>query len=241
MVSAAIQEWEKASAGSAQNILLALHSDLPLARGLGSSAAYRLGAVAATNALAGGPLAEPELLNLVCRLEGHTDNAVPSMVGGLVVSGWVNDHVHFVRYPVPSRYRFVTLVPEKELATAEARSLLPKSTPLENAVFNMQRAIWLTNAIANDRPEELRLVFEDRLHQPQRKKMVPYLDRVIAAAENAGAFGGFLSGAGSSIIAVSDENHALPIKEAMEEALYDHQLKGSCRVLLPDNRGLHRF
>jgi len=238
LVGQAIQAWSQNSGREAREIRLSIKSDIPLARGLGSSATYRLAAAAAANVISGAPLAEPEILKLVCSLERHPDNAVPAMVGGLTVSGWIGDRVHFVRYPVPSRFRFVVLVPDMELSTEKARMALPDKVSRADAVFNMQRAIWMVNAIANDRPEELAGAFEDKLHQPYRETLVPFLPVVIKAAKEAGAFGGFLSGAGSSVIAVCDDDHSEPVCRAMEKALSEHGQQGRSRVLLPDNRGL---
>jgi homoserine kinase len=238
MAGDAVRLWEEKSGKSAGGLLIRMEGDIRLAHGLGSSAAYRLAAVSAVNALAGAPLNEPAVLDLVCGMEGHTDNTTPSMVGGLTVSGWVDDRVHFVRYPAPDRYRFVALIPERELATAEARKLLPDQVPRQDAVFNMQRALWLVNAIANDRPEELRRAFHDRLHQPCRQKLVPFLPRVIKAAEQAGAFGAFLSGAGSAVVAVTDEQGAPAVANAMVDTLEADYGKGVSVTLKPDNQGL---
>jgi homoserine kinase len=125
-----------------------------------------------------------------------------------------------------------------ELSTDKARMVLPESVSRADAVFNMQRSLWLVNAIANDRPEELHAAFEDKLHQPFRESLVPFLPAVLKAAQDAGAFGGFLSGAGSSVITVSDESHAELVGRAMVKALSECGGKGRSRVLLPDNRGL---
>lgn len=234
----AIREWEKRCGAASEGVRLRMESDIPLARGLGSSAAYRLGAVAAINAHSGGTLRDTEMLDLVCRLENHTDNTVPCMVGGLTVSGWLGYRVHFVRYPVPERYRFAALVPEMNLSTEEARKILPESVSRKDAVFNMQHALWLVNAIANDRPEQLRQAFADRLHQPFRLKLVPFLDEMISAAEAGGAFGAFLSGAGSTVIAVTDLNHADAVMKSMLGAAEGLSLASFARVLVPDNRGM---
>ncbi|HUT51919.1 MAG TPA: homoserine kinase [bacterium] len=238
LCAAAVREWEKKSGQGAGGVRLMMAGDIPLARGLGSSAAYRLGTLAAVNQLAGAALNEPEILDLAAGLERHTDNVTPCMVGGLTVSGWMDGRVHYVHYPVPERFRFVALIPEQEMETEKARAVLPESVTRHDAVFNMQRAIWLVNAIANGRPESLRGVFQDRLHQPSRERLVPFLSSVIRAAEQAGAFGAFLSGSGSTIIAVADEFTAESAAQAMLEALIHSGNQGNTRILLPDNRGL---
>jgi homoserine kinase len=235
---AAVREWEKRSGHAADGVRLSMEGDIPLARGLGSSAAYRLGALAAVNLLSGSALNEPELLELAAGLEGHTDNVTPCMVGGLTVSGWMDARVHYIHCPVPERFRFVALIPEQEVATDKSRAVLPETVPRSDAVFNMQRAVWLFNAIANDRPEALRGVFQDRLHQPSRERIMPFLSPVVRAAEQAGAFGAFLSGSGSTIIAAADEFTAEAAASAMSQAFLPSGGRCQTRVLLPDNRGL---
>lgn len=236
LVAKAVREFERA-AGRKAPMELRLSGALPLARGLGSSAVYRTAAVAAANRAAGAPLAREDLLALVSRLERHTDNASPCLLGGLTASGWDGDRVRVLRAPVPPVFRFVALIPEKSLPTSEARKVLPARVKREDAVHNMQRALWLFHALAAGDGDALAGVFDDRLHQPFRVPLVPFLPAVISAAREAGAFGGFLSGAGSTVIAVSDEARAAAVASAMSGALAAAGAKGEVRVLLPDNRG----
>ncbi len=238
LIRAAAFAWERQGLAKADGVSMRFSGDVPIARGLGSSAAYRLLCVFALNALFARPLADEDLLELVCRLETHTDNAVPCLLGGLTVSGWDEKRVRYVRFPVAPRFRLVVLVPERELVTEEARKVLPESVSREDAVFNMQRALWLTWALVNDRPEDLVGSFQDRLHQPFRERLLPFMDEVIRAAENAGAYGGFLSGAGSSVIAVTDDERREAVSQTMLGALEKSGAKGSARTVRPDNQGL---
>jgi len=237
LIRAAVRAWE-ARSGERAEVVLEVKGGVPLARGLGSSAAYRLLAAAAVNALAKRPLAPSAVLEVVCRLEGHTDNAAPCLFGGLTASGWEGERVRCARWRVSERLRFVALVPEQELETATARGLLPELVPRADAVFNLARSLWLVSALGSDRPEDLRGCFQDRLHQQERQKLVPYLPAVIAAAEAAGALGAFLSGSGSTILALAEPESADPTARAMERALSAHGGKGSTRVLSADNDGL---
>lgn len=236
LVAHAVEQFEAAASVKCP-MSLKLSGALPLARGLGSSAVYRTAAVSAANQVAGSPLGPDRLLAVVARLEKHTDNATPCLLGGLTASGWLGDTVRVLRAPVPESFRFATLIPEQRLATAEARKALPKKIPREDAVHNIQRVAWLFNALAAGDGPALRGLFEDKLHQPYREFLVPYLPRVIAAATEAGAFGGFLSGAGSTIIAVADEACAQPAADAMLAALTAAGVKGEARVLKADNLG----
>jgi len=222
---------------SGRGLELSVSGEVPLVRGLGSSAAYRLAAAAAMNRVMGSPLSREQIIELVCSLEGHTDNTVPCMAGGLTISGWDGDRVRWLGYPVSDRYRFVAVVPEDALETKKARDLLPKRVQRDDAVFNMQRALWLVCALADDHPMALDGSFDDRLHQPHREKLLPFLSPVIKAARAAGAYGGFLSGAGSTVIAVTDEDRGPTVEAAMMEAMSGFGAAES-RVLHADNRGL---
>jgi homoserine kinase len=169
--------------------------DVPVSRGLGSSVTVRLGLLRGLNELAGRPCAQGEIFRLCAELEGHPDNAAPAVFGGFVVtSGNVPQ-----KFPLDPRLRFVLLIPSFEVKTAAARSVLPNEIDRRLAVASCANACALTAALASGRYEKLRGAFGDHLHQPFRAKFVPFLEPVIAAAEKAGALGGFLSGSGSTI------------------------------------------
>ncbi len=169
--------------------------DVPVSRGLGSSVTVRLGVLRGLNELAGRPCAQGKIFRLCAELEGHPDNAAPAVFGGFVVtSGNVPQ-----KFPLDPRLRFVLLIPSFEVKTAAARSVLPNEIDRRQAVASCANACALTAALASGRYEKLRGVFGDHLHQPFRAKFVPFLELVIAAAEEAGALGGFLSGSGSTI------------------------------------------
>jgi homoserine kinase len=124
------------------------------------------------------------------------------------------------------------------METRKSRAALPTAVPREDAVFNMQRVLWLIAAFAGDRPEELGGTFQDRLHQPYRKKFMPFLDAVIDAAVSTGAYGAFLSGSGSVVLAVCEDQTATAVAMAMAGALSQTGYKGFTRVLRADNEGL---
>ncbi len=173
--------------------------DVPRSRGLGSSVTVRLGVLHALNALLEHPLKRAQIFGLCAELEGHPDNAAPAEFGGFVVARR-NRHQKF---PVDPRLRFVLLIPAFEVKTAEARSILPNEVDRLRAVESCGNACAITAAFARGSYEDLRGMWQDHLHQPFRTKFVPFLDRVIAAGERAGALGGFLSGSGSTIACVT--------------------------------------
>ena len=173
--------------------------EIPQSRGLGSSVTVRLGVMHGLNELADCPLQRQEIFELCARLEGHPDNAAPASYGGFnIVRG-----LHRQMFTVSAQLHFVLLIPNFEIATSEARRLLPSRVDRLQAVENSRNACAITAAFASREYQGLRDAFVDRLHQPFRKKLIPFLDKVIAAAETAGALGAFLSGSGSTICAVS--------------------------------------
>jgi homoserine kinase len=173
--------------------------EVPRSRGLGSSVTVRLGVLHALNALLDRPLKRAQIFGLGAELEGHPDNAAPAEFGGFVVAR-SNRHQKF---PVDPRLRFVLLIPAFQVKTAAARKVLPNDINRLRAVESCGNACAITAALASGNYENLRGALTDHLHQPFRAKFVPFLDQVIAAAEKAGALGGFLSGSGSTIACVT--------------------------------------
>lgn len=214
---------------------ISITGDVPLARGLGSSVTARLGCVAALNALLGEPLDRPALLEVVTRLEGHPDNGAPAVYGGFTAAGMVGDAVRVQRFPVSPRARFVTLIPPFEVPTPEARKLVPSTFSKADTVHSLGRSALITGAFASGDLEQLRGLFDDRLHQPHRTVLIPQLGAVIGAGEKAGAVGGWLSGSGSTIICLVTRGDGVAQKVA--KAML-RELPGSrVHVLAADARG----
>jgi homoserine kinase len=209
---------------------------IPTSRGLGSSAAAWVGGLAAGNALLGSPLSRERLLALAAQAEGHPDNVAAAVFGGLTVSCGTSDGVTAVTLPVPASITWVVLVPEVTSATAEARALLPRSVPREDAVFNVQRVALLLAGLQTALPAALTMALDDRLHQPYRLKLFPWMPAVVAAARGAGALGCVLSGAGPSLLSVvAGDGDA--VGRAMEEALGGAGVRGRALALDVDSAG----
>jgi len=148
------------------------------------------------------------------------------MLGGLTVSCADGGRVRAIRLAVPADLRFVVLVPDAESATREARAVLPAEVPRADAVFNIQRVSLLLAGLAAGRTDLLGEGMQDRLHQPYRLRLFPWMDEVIASAQKAGAFGCALSGAGPSMLAVARADTADSVARAMESALAGAGLAG---------------
>jgi homoserine kinase len=209
---------------------------IPTSRGLGSSAAAWVGGLVAGNALLGSPLSKDALLGLAARAEGHPDNVAAAIFGGLTVSCGTAEGVTSITLPVTKSLAWVVLVPEVTSATAEARALLPRSVPREDAVFNVQRVALLLAGLQTAVPAALSVALEDRLHQPYRLKLFPWMPEVVAAARAAGALGCVLSGAGPSLLAVVAGDGG-PVGRAMEDALSRAGVRGRAQTLDVDSTG----
>ena len=199
MVRAAAEAFFDRSKQKSFSFASAIAGDIPVSRGLGSSVTVRLGTIAALNALTGYPLPRKDLFGICAQLEGHPDNAAPATYGGFnVVRNGQRQ-----TFTVSDQLHFVLVIPDFEIATKQARRLLPARIERLHAVENCRNSCSITAAFASSDYEKLRGAFLDHLHQPFRKKMIPFLDDVIDAAESAGALGAFLSGSGSSICAIT--------------------------------------
>ena len=209
---------------------------IPPARGLGSSAAAWVGGLVAANAALGSPLDRDALLALACRAEGHPDNVAAALLGGLTVSCLSGDQVVAVSLPVPADLGWVVLVPGIESSTRDARAVLPDTVTRADAVFNLQRMGLLLAALASGRAEVLGVATEDRLHQPQRQALFPWMEAVRRAALEAGALACVLSGAGPSLLAIV-RGAARPVARAMETALDLAGIAGRAHQLPVDTDG----
>jgi homoserine kinase len=217
---------------------IAMHNRIPLARGMGSSAAASVGGVFAGHVLGGRRLSERQQLLLATALEGHPDNASAALLGGFVVSAHLDGRVEAVRFDAPDGLRAVLFIPDRRLSTADMRRVLPAEVPLRDAVSNMSRIAIGVAGIASGRFELLADLTVDRIHEPYRSVAYPQLPRLTGAARAAGALGAFLSGAGSTVLAfVAPGADAAPVEAALAGAAAAVDLAGRTTIVAPRNKG----
>lgn len=211
---------------------------IPLARGLGSSAAAAVSGLWAGAHLFGTlRRSEDELEALAARLEGHPDNVAPCVHGGLTAS-LVNGRLRVQRLELHPSLSGVVAIPEFELPTRKARAALPRRVPLADAVFNLSRTALLVRALQTGRARELSELMEDRLHQPYRARLVPGLREALAAARRAGAAGAALSGSGPSVFAFVEPGAGRRVGEAMRRAFASRGVRARAVELGVDRRGV---
>ncbi|RUS47667.1 homoserine kinase [Cohnella sp. AR92] len=183
---------------------ITLRSDIPLTRGLGSSASAIVGALVAANELIGSPLSLDELFQMATAQEKHPDNVGASLYGGIIAAAWDGTRAEAVRLEPPQGLEALVVIPEFELSTKKARTVLPQQLSMQDAVFNVSHSSLLTAALATGRLDLLRHAMRDKLHQPYRAALVPGMDVILRDAADHGALGAVLSGAGPTLLLLAD-------------------------------------
>ncbi len=198
---------------------ITVQSQIPIARGLGSSASVIVGGLLAANELLGRPADEVALLSIATEVEGHPDNVTPAIVGGLVLSSQEDDGtILYRKLDWPEEWAITVCVPDYELSTDISRSVLPKEVPMEDAVFNAKRLGMFIEAVNTKDTDLMKYALQDRLHQPYRMKLVPGLEQIIENLKHEeNVIGCVLSGAGPSILIISHKNNLDKIKSIVKE------------------------
>jgi len=216
-------------------LIIREHNRIPLARGLGSSAATIVGALLAARAISGHAMGDDRLLDLAGSLEGHADNVGVALLGGFQMVAQEEGGRYLARrLELSDRLAAALFVPELLVSTESAREVLPEQYARADVVHNLSRLALLLSAIKDGRLEDLRVATDDRLHQPYRAELVPGFAEMLEAATSAGAAGVFLSGAGPTVLALHDRAVAglgLGIAEAMAGAAAKFGLEGRRLVL----------
>ena len=219
---------------------LRCHNAIPLSRGMGSSAAAIAGGLVAANALCGEPYSPREILEMAATIEGHPDNVAAAVMGGLQLVVSDGPQLYTAPIPVPEDIQAVLFIPDARIATADARAVLPSQVSIPDAVFNMGRAALLVAGMALNRPEYLDVATQDKLHQPYRQPLFPAIKVIFAAARDAGALGVFLSGSGSTVLALTSGREMTVAYEMFEGARLTG-VPGRLEITRPTALGAHVY
>lgn len=211
--------------------------NVPVSRGLGSSATAIVGAIVVAFTVNKKVLTDEEFFNIAYQFEPHPDNLLPALKGGFITACVEDKKTYYSKIPFPEELKFVVVIPDFELSTEKARKVLPDKVSLEDAVFNVQRVSLLISSLVNKDFNLLKVAMNDRLHEPYRKKLIPNFDKVVENALNSGAVGVSLSGAGSCMIALAKENFE-DIGKSMVEAFNEVDIKAEYKILEIDKEGV---
>lgn len=229
-VSAALALYQHAGVEPPAGLSVAYEGDIPVGRGLGVSASARAAGLIAADALIEGGHSLEDLVPLAVRLEGHGDNIIPAMFGGLRVVVEDDDGVVHLGIAPPDDLELALLIPEFSMPTEESRKRLPERLTRNQAVHNIGRAALLVGALTQGQYGLLGTATEDVLHQPARSTLYPAMYPLFQAARDAGAHGVYLSGGGSTIAALTDPSASQEVAGAMREVAAAHGLTAETRV-----------
>lgn len=218
-------------------IQLEIKLGIPLARGLGSSATAIVGGLLGANAIAGSPLSPAEVMQLAIEMEGHPDNVVPALIGGCRLAATAANGWSIADIPWHSSIVPVVAIPNFELSTTEARSVLPQTYSRADAIFNTAHLGLMVRGLETGNADWLSAGLVDRIHQPYRQKLIPGYSDVEQAVIRAGGYGMVISGAGPTLLALTSVEHASAVATVMSETWAKHDVRVQAQPLEVDIQG----
>lgn len=216
-----------------------IQTGIPIARGLGSSSSIVVGGLLAANKLLGNPADETALLAIATEVEGHPDNVAPAILGGTVLATQENDGtLSYCKLNWPEEWDITVCIPDFELSTEIARSILPKEVPMQDAIFNAKHLAMLIQAINTKDAKLMKVALKDKLHQPYREKLVPGMKEIMDAFKHDDeVLGCVLSGAGPSMLVISYKADIDRIKSTVKEIWENQNIKSDIRTLKVEEQG----
>ena len=218
------------------SVEISIKLGVPLARGLGSSATAIIAGLLGANQLAGNPLSDEEIRNLAIAIEGHPDNVVPALLGNCQLTVGETGNWQICEIPWHQDIIPVVAIPDFELSTEEARSVLPTTYSRSDSIFNISRMGLLLRGLATNNQAWLTMALEDKLHQPYRKKLIRGYETVKTAAIAAGAYGMVISGAGPTLLALCDRGKENAVVAAISQAWLQEGVNAKVLSLALENQ-----
>lgn len=204
----------------AKGIKITINSEIPVSRGLGSSASCILAGVIGGNELSGKLLSRKEIFKLATEIEGHPDNIAPALFGGLVTSIMEDGDIQYNHIDIANGLKFIALIPDFKLSTNKSREVLPKTIAYSDAVFNIGRVSLMLSALSNGKFELLKYGLQDKMHQQYRGELIHNYGKIISKCDTMNSFGTYLSGAGPTIMVLVDQkenNFIMEIEEYLSQ------------------------
>ena len=213
-----------------KGLRIKVFNQIPITRGLGSSASAIIGGIVGAARLYNIDLTNQEMLELALSLEGHMDNIVPALIGGLTLAYKTGqEEIKWTRIKTSSDLRIVVAIPEFSLNTKEMRKVLPQKVALPEAIFNLSRSALLVNALQNSNWDVLAEAMEDRLHQPYRAPFIPGIKDMFSQIKKTGLAGVALSGSGPSVVSLTKKGREETICKIMKNVFLKEGI--TCRIL----------
>ena len=227
----ALREWDE----EPFPIHLHIETEVPVARGLGSSSTCVVAGIMAAAALTRHSVNRAELVRIATAVEGHPDNVAPAILGGAVCSFTPEGQLpRCLRYEVSRRLRFITVIPPYEVHTSEARKVVPQEVPLSSAVWQMGRIAGMTRGLETGDTALIAAANDDRLQEPYRRPLIPDYDAIRATCLEGGATTLWISGSGSALMAVTDDTI---VAKFLQVRLRERFPECETRILTCDTEG----
>jgi len=217
-----------------QNFKFTFYNQIPMSRGLGSSSAVIVSAIASAHEAANIRVSKRRILNHALVYEPHPDNITPAVMGGFNVATLEKNKVFSQRKHLPDYLKAVVVIPNKQMNTSKSRTILPKSYSKENAVYNLSHCALTVAAFFNEDWEMLKLAAQDRFHQKARMKTLPELFSVQKTAYESGALMSTLSGSGSTFFSLVYDDDSAMLANKFKQKFPEFTVK----ILNFDNDGL---
>ena len=216
---------------STKGLKIKARNQIPVTRGLGSSASAIIGGIMGAARLCKIELSYQEMLNLALSLEGHMDNIVPALIGGLTIAYKMEqEEIKWVKIKPPVDLLVILAIPDFSLSTEEMRRVLPDKASLADAVFNLSRSALLVNALQNSNWEVLAEAMEDKLHQPFRAPFIPGIEEMFSQIKRTGLAGVALSGSGPTVVSLTKRGSEELISKIMKNTFLKEGI--NCRILV---------
>jgi len=221
----------------APSAAMEIESEIPLSRGLGSSAAAIVAGLLAANQFLENPKTVDDLFQIATRIEGHPDNIGASLFGGFIVAAQDGDHAKIIKLPFPQELKVILAIPDYPVSTKTARGQIPERIPLKDVRFNIGHAALLVSYILTGQLDKLSLAVKDRVHQPYRQHAVKGLQRLLENGDNTGLFSTALSGAGPAVIFFVQEQHTAMVQQKIQQIAQEEKVEMDIKILMAEPNG----
>ncbi len=238
MINLFLNRWNKAPI---KNAYIKVNNNIPLARGLGSSAAVTVASLKIASEIASMRISSDESVNLIASLEGHADNGAAAYYGGLILTGFrERGKLKAVQIPLPDKLPLALVaIPDYRMNTKSARKVLPRKISMYDFVYNNSRTALAVHAWSSGKFDLLKTAMEDRVHQYYRMKLVPGGAEMLKTASYCkNIYGASLSGSGSTIIAFGEKEDLLNLAMDWQEVWKSKAIDGSFSILNVSRTGV---
>lgn len=221
------------------DVKITIKTGIPVTRGLGSSASVIVGGLVAANKLLGNPADDAVLLSIASELEGHPDNVAPAIFGGFCLSSMEDDgSVNCSKINWPENWKLNLLIPDYELDTKIARSVLPEKISIKDSAYNVRKCAMLIDSVYRHDSELMKKCLKDKLHQPYREELIKGFKEIRTILENKdGILGCVISGAGPTILVISENDGFDKVEGEIKKIFYDLNVNCDIRKCEIENEG----